>query len=113
MNNGHKALVLVFSATLVTACAGTDTRPGSVAAAEELAATESTPQKYRDPVLYNTSVTEPDKVTCRKVPKRGSRIHENVCKTNRAWGMGHRGGRNMAEDIQRKALLSATMGNGG
>lgn len=107
MKNGHKTVAMVFASILLTACAGSGTSPDSITAAED-----ATPRKYRDPALVNTSVTEPDKVTCREVKKRGSRIHETVCKTNRQWGMGHRGGRNMAEDIQRKSALMQTIGGG-
>ena len=107
MKNGQKTVALLFATMLLTACASSGTSPDSVAAAED-----ATPKKYNDPALYNTSVTDPDEVTCRQVKKNGSRLTEEVCKTNRQWGMGHRGGRNMAEDIQRKSALVQTIGGG-
>ena len=63
----------------------------------------STEQRAQPASLVNTTVENPDEVTCRSVVKTGTRIGTRVCKTNRAWAMGSSQGRNMAEDIQRKS----------
>ncbi len=86
------AVILVGSAALATGCASTETGESTYAKAE---------------------VANPDEVTCRTIIKTGTRIGTKVCKTNRAWASGNSQGRNMAEDIQRRAYQSVGDPNAG
>jgi hypothetical protein len=70
-----------------------------------LAGCSSTPNS-QPAALANAAIDNPDEVTCKTIIKTGTRIGTRVCKTNRAWAMGNREGRNMAEDVQRRAYQS-------
>ena len=76
-----------------------------------LAGCSSTDQKGAE--VASAEIANPDEVTCRTVVKTGTRIGTKVCKTNRAWKVGNRSGRNMAEDVQRRALQSQADRNAG
>ena len=77
-----------------------------------IAGCSSTPNS-QPAALANAAVENPDEVTCKTVVKTGTRIGTRVCKTNRAWAIGSRQGRNMAEDVQRKAYQSVGDPNAG
>jgi hypothetical protein len=74
-----------------------------------LGACASSPEGQPEAAMANAQVANPDEVTCRTKVKTGTRIGTKVCKTNRAWALGNRAGRNMAEDIQRKSMQNQTI----
>jgi hypothetical protein len=77
-----------------------------------IAGCSSTPNE-QPAQLVNAAVENPDEVSCRTIVKTGTRVGTRVCKTNRAWALGNSQGRNMAEDIQRKAYQSVGDPNAG
>ena len=74
-----------------------------------LGACASTTEGLSEAAMANVEVANPDEVTCRTKVKTGTRIGTKICKTNRAWAVGNRAGRNMAEDVQRRALQNQTI----
>ena len=52
---------------------------------------------------------DPDKVTCKRSTKPGSRMRTKVCKTNRRWLEEQQDAEDAAELIQRQSVQSPTL----
>ena len=88
--------------TVLSACASTsDDDPASASASAEGASQRAE---------QNASLADddPDKVTCKRSTKPGSRMRTKVCKTNRRWLEEQQDAEDAAELIQRQSVQSPT-----
>ncbi len=92
-----KIVLTAFVAVALCACAGPS--------GKESAANQAAPALAADGAADGQQLAAPlDPIKCERIAPTGSRISSKVCKRQSEWDAIRRGGQQMGEEIQRRAV---------